>query len=76
VVEAERALLARLGGGCNVPLGAYACAEGDDLWLRALVARADGSKVIRAEGRGTDAENLGRRVADDLLARGAQELMA
>ena len=74
-VDAERAMLARLGGGCNVPLGAYACAEGDDLWLRALVARPDGSAVIRAEGRGTDAENLGRRVADDLLERGARELL-
>jgi hydroxymethylbilane synthase len=74
-VAAERALLAALQGGCNVPLGAYARLEGDTLSLRAFVARADGSAVLRAEGRGAVAEDLGRRVADDLLRRGARELM-
>jgi hydroxymethylbilane synthase len=74
-VAAERALLARLGGGCNVPLGAYACPESEGLWLRALVARPDGSTVIRAEGRGREADALGRRVADDLFERGAQGLL-
>jgi hydroxymethylbilane synthase len=74
-VTAERALLAALQGGCNVPLGAHAQLEGDTLSLRAFVARADGSAVLRAEGRGAAAEDLGRRVADDLLRRGARELM-
>lgn len=74
-VTAERALLAALQGGCNVPLGAHARLEGDSLSLRAFVARADGSAVLRAEGRGAVAEDLGRRVADDLLRRGARELM-
>lgn len=74
-VAAERALLAALQGGCNVPLGAHAQIEGEALWLRAFVARSDGSALLRAEGRGGGAEELGRRVADDLIGRGARELM-
>lgn len=74
-VTAERALLAALQGGCNVPLGAHAQIEGEALWLRAFVARSDGSALLRAEGRGGSAEELGRRVADDLIGRGARELM-
>ena len=75
-VTSERALLAALQGGCNVPLGAHAKLEGDTLWLRAFVARADGSTLIRSQGRGGSAEELGLRVAEDLVARGARELMA
>ncbi len=75
-VTAERALLAGLGGGCNVPLGAFAEAEGGALWLRALVARVDGRVVVRAEGRGGPPEALGRNVADELLRRGAGALLA
>jgi hydroxymethylbilane synthase len=77
-VSAERALLAALGGGCNVPLGAYAQpADGaGELWLRAFVATTDGRHLIRAEGRGGPAADLGRHVAEDLLARGARDLLA
>jgi hydroxymethylbilane synthase len=74
-VTAERALLAALQGGCNVPLGAHAQWDGETLRLRAFVARVDGSAVLRAEGRGEAADDLGRRVADDLIERGARELM-
>jgi hydroxymethylbilane synthase len=74
-VTAERALLAALGGGCNVPLGAYAQPQGDQMWLRAFVARPDGTRLVRAEARGADAADLGHRVADDLLSQGARELM-
>jgi hydroxymethylbilane synthase len=74
-VTAERALLAALQGGCNVPLGAHAQVEGDVLRLRAFVARPDGRIVLRAEGSGGAPEDLGRRVADDLIGRGARELM-
>jgi hydroxymethylbilane synthase len=74
-VTAERALLGALGGGCNVPLGAYALVEEATLWLRALVASEDGTVVIRSEGRGVDATALGRRVADELRSRGARELL-
>ncbi len=75
-VTAERAFLAALGGGCNVPLGAYAEADGAaGLWLRALVARPDGSAVVRGERRGEAPEPLGRALAEDLLARGAGDLI-
>jgi hydroxymethylbilane synthase len=74
-VTAERAFLARLGGGCNVPLGAFAQVEGEGLHLRALVASTDGSAVLAGERRGTMPEDLGRDLADELLAKGAAELM-
>jgi hydroxymethylbilane synthase len=74
-VTAERALLAALGGGCNVPLGAFALVEADALWLRGVVARVDGSVVVRAEARGGASGELGRRVADALLRRGAGPLL-
>jgi hydroxymethylbilane synthase len=74
-VTAERAFLAALGGGCNVPLGAYAQVEGDALHLRALVARADGSRVLRGARRDAAPEALGRSLAAELLDKGAAELM-
>jgi hydroxymethylbilane synthase len=76
-VTAERAFLGALGGGCNVPLGAFAepdAAAG--LRLRGLVATSDGSAVVRGELRGGNASRLGRALADDLLARGAGELLS
>lgn len=74
-VTAERSFLAALGGGCNVPLGAYAEADGVGLWLRAVVANADGGAVIRGERRGAGPEDLGRGLAEDLLSRGAGALV-
>jgi hydroxymethylbilane synthase len=74
-VTAERALLAALEGGCNVPLGAHAAPGPGGLRLRAFVARADGSTILRGEDTGDDPEELGRRVAADLLARGAWQLV-
>jgi hydroxymethylbilane synthase len=74
-VAAERALLAALEGGCNVPLGAHAAPASGGLRLRAFVARPDGSTILRAEDAGGDPEALGRRVAADLLARGAWQLV-
>lgn len=77
-VAAERAVNARLEGSCHVPLAAYAVLEGDDLWLRALVASRDGCQVLRAEGRAPrhGAGALGNTVAGDLLAQGAGEILA
>jgi hydroxymethylbilane synthase len=75
-VAAERAFLFALGGGCNVPLGAYATVVRGGLRLRTLVARADGSRVVRAEAEGSDPEAVGRAAADEALARGASELLA
>jgi len=77
-VAAERAVNARLEGSCHVPLAAYALLEGDELWLRALVASRDGRRVLRAEGRAprTGGPALGDDLAEKLLAQGAGELLA
>lgn len=78
-VTAERALLARLEGGCQVPIGALAVPEGEGrLWLRGVVASLDGRRLIRGEGRGAQSEAaaVGLAVAEDLLARGGQEILA
>jgi hydroxymethylbilane synthase len=75
-VEAERALLQALGGGCNVPLGAHATTRGAELSLTAFVGREDGSSLVRGERRGTDPSAVGRALAEDLLARGAAALLA
>ena len=74
-VIAERAFLAALQGGCNVPLGAYAVASPDGFRLRGLVAREDGSSVLRGERSGADPRALGESLAQELLARGAGELL-
>jgi len=72
-VRAERAVNARLHGGCQVPIAAYAIPEADRLHLQAMVGHPDGSPVYRSEAtapRGQP-EDLGRGVAEDLLAQGA-----
>ena len=74
-VRAERAVSRHLGGNCSVPLAAYAVVDGAELALRALVASIDGRTVLHAEGRGTDPEALGTRVAESLLAAGAAPLL-
>ena len=77
-LTAERALVEALGGGCQTPLGALASLDGDQLELIAAVVALDGSRAIQAQRRGprADAEELGRRVAADLLADGAGDLLA
>ena len=80
-VDAERALLAALEGGCSAPIGALAyVAEGDnglELYLRGLVAALDGSDTVRLSGTGptTDAYGVGTRLAAELLDLGAASLM-
>lgn len=76
-VLAERAMNARLEGGCQVPIGSYAVLEGETLWLRALVGEPDGSIIIRGERRGcvSDAEQMGISLADELLAQGADGIL-
>ena len=74
-VRAERAFLAALGGGCNVPLGAFAAPQGGGFHLSAFVARSDGSEFLRGQRRGHDPDTLGRELAEALLARGAAALM-
>ncbi len=76
-VTAERALLAKLEGGCQVPLGAWGRIEAGRLRLDAIVLAADGSEHLRdsASGSPENAEALGRALADKLLAAGAGRLL-
>lgn len=77
-IECERALLGALGGGCQVPIGAY-CTTDDprELWLRAMVGRPDGSEILRDLRAGSRSEpvELGREVAERLLKRGADKIL-
>ena len=79
--SAERALLARLEAGCTAPVGALADVavgdDGDEIYLRAVVASTDGSNAIRLSATGPfgDPEGLGRRLAEDLLEAGAAGLI-
>lgn len=77
-LTAERAVVTRLGGGCQMPIGAYAAESAGALALTAIVISVDGSRTARAEARGllVDAAGLGARAADDLLARGAGDILA
>jgi len=77
-VAAERALLARLGGGCQTPLAAHArLIDPGTLELRALVGRPDGSQLLRAErvGAAGDPAALGSAVGTELLSRGADRIL-
>jgi len=76
-IAAERALNARLEGGCQVPIAAYAELNEDVLRLRALVGEPDGSHVIRGEieGDAARAEALGVDLANELLTRGARTIL-
>jgi hydroxymethylbilane synthase len=71
----ERALLRKLGGGCQVPIGALATTSDGQLHLDAVVARPDGTKVLRESGDGEDPVRLGETVADALLERGGDEIL-
>ncbi|MCY3757781.1 MAG: hydroxymethylbilane synthase [Acidobacteria bacterium] len=75
--EAERSLLSRLGGGCQVPIAGFAAVQEGQLHLTGLVGAADGSRLIREFGQATLEEpaQLGRAVARRLLDRGAGELL-
>ncbi|CAJ1919367.1 Porphobilinogen deaminase [Aeromonas dhakensis] len=77
-VLTERAMNRALQGGCQVPIGAYALVEGEEVWLRGLVGSPDGSRVIRDEIRGplADGEALGHTLAQRLLADGADVILA
>jgi len=76
-VNAERALNRHLNGGCQVPIACYAVLEDDQLWLRGLVGQPDGEVLLRAEGRApaAEAEALGVRIAEELLAQGAGKIL-
>jgi len=77
-VTAERAFNTRLNGGCQVPIGGHALIEGDELWLRGLVGRPDGTETITDEIRGPldQAEALGIALAERMLDGGAHRILA
>lgn len=77
-VLAERAMNTRLQGGCQVPIGGYAIEQDGEVFLRALVGETDGSAIIRAEGKSAveNAEALGVSIAEQLLAQGADKILA
>jgi hydroxymethylbilane synthase len=76
-VKAERAVNAELGGGCHVPIAAYAEIQDEQLTLRGLVGQPDGSEVLFAEAAGplSDPEAVGRTAAQDLLSQGAKRIL-
>ena len=77
-IRAERALNERLQGGCQVPIAGYSEIGDGVLLLRALVGRPDGTGLVQGviSGKPEDAEELGQALADDLLSRGAREILA
>jgi hydroxymethylbilane synthase len=77
LLDAERAVVASLGGGCQLPLGALAVIRRDTLELHAIVCSPDGSRVVRAREAGTvpDAVVIGQRAAARLKADGASEIL-
>ncbi len=76
-VTAERAVLASLGGGCQVPIGARGIAQGETLRLIGLVISPDGSRLVRAESEGplAAAQSQGSALGAELLAQGAQDIL-
>jgi hydroxymethylbilane synthase len=77
-VVAERAFLSRLGGGCDLPVGAYAHLEGSELEVEGLLASLDGRTVIRMTRRGPrqDGARIGDELAGQLLAHGGADLLS
>jgi hydroxymethylbilane synthase len=84
-VMAERAFAGCVSGSCHTPIAGYAMFRGGELWLRGLIARRDGTEVMRGErsvlldpetGDIAVAEAMGRALGDELLARGAARLIA
>ena len=71
----ERTLLNKLGGGCQVPIGAFAERKDGKLLLTGVVARPDGSEVLREQQSGEDPVTLGELVGDTLLKRGATKIL-
>jgi hydroxymethylbilane synthase len=74
-VTAERAFLSALGGGCSLPVGAYAEMSEGVIQLSGLVAAEDGRQVIRLSDRAKDPDQLGRLLAEQALAQGAEAML-
>lgn len=76
VTMAERAFLHRLEGGCQVPIAAYAEVDGSRIRLTGLVATPDGSRVVKDFAAGTHPKALGEELAEQLIAKGAGEILS
>lgn len=76
-VEAERAYLAEVEGGCQIPIGVYGCVEQESLVLEAAILSVDGKQQIRQTISGQPAEGmeLGRTLAQEMLERGGREIL-
>ncbi|QQS55033.1 MAG: hydroxymethylbilane synthase [Candidatus Competibacteraceae bacterium] len=76
-IAAERGFNARLQGGCQVPIAGHALLEQERIWLRGLVGEPNGSRIVAGEIRGpaTDTRALGVALAEELLGRGAGEIL-
>jgi hydroxymethylbilane synthase len=76
-VIAERAFLKRLGGGCQLPIAAYAEIKGNMIFINGLLGTTDGRTIVRNEFRGPveAGEELGIALAEDLLARGGKSIL-
>ena len=76
-LTAERALNKRLEGGCQVPIGGFAELDGDKISMRSFVGSPDGKNLVEGsiEGPAENAEQLGIQLADELLSRGAKEIL-
>ncbi|MEQ1560948.1 MAG: hydroxymethylbilane synthase, partial [Methyloglobulus sp.] len=76
-VRAERAMNARLSGGCQVPIAGFAEIHDNQLFMRGLVGNPDGSVIYRSEGTDNleQAQAIGKKIAEDLLAQGADKIL-
>ena len=76
-LEAERAVVTQLEGGCNVPIGAFATIEGEDILLKGLVASLDGKTVYKTETKGNklNAKSIGKELGNTLLGMGGDKIM-
>jgi hydroxymethylbilane synthase len=77
-LAAERAVIARLGGGCQMPIGAYAAVDGVRIRITAVVVSLDGARAAHATADGalTDPRAVGTLVAERLIAEGADDIIA
>lgn len=75
-VRAERALLLRLEGGCQIPIGALAVTDAQQINLRGMVASLDGQRVLKVSLTGDDPEKLGKEAAEALIAQGALDILS
>ncbi len=76
-VEAERAVLRRLEGGCQIPIGAHAEIDGNSITINALVGNLNGTQIIRdsISGKTVNHQELGTRLAEKLIGRGAGKIL-